>query len=1212
MKNMIVRLSFLGILMLAFWPAFSQQDFWTDAELRNSEQSLAQQRLYKVQDFRAVALDLEALRGAVAAQQTSGQTVMLNMPLPDGRMMPFEVAEVAVMAEGLAARYPEIQTYQGWNPNDPRETIRFGYSPAGFYATLLTDEGAVYIDRLTEGPTPLYMSYFVKDNPNPALRQQFSCGVAQDGEIPPSVYDKPVLESRSAMEPVSLRTYRFAVACTAQYAAYHGGTVAQALAAIVMKVSRLNQVLERDAAIRLELIDENDQLIFLDNATDGLSNGQTGMLLSEITSVINDAVGVGSYDIGHVLNVHNDAVGNGVAILGSACTVNKARGVSGIAEPEGDPFVIDIIAHEVGHQFSATHVMNSCQNVSSSTAYEPGSGTTIMSYAGICQSENNVQTFTDAHYHSASLEQILTFISEGSGSGCPTVSPTMNTTPTVNIETPNGFRIPISTPFELTAEAVDAEGDDITYCWEQFDLGPTNVGLGNPSGTSPLFRSFPPTSSPTRVFPRLSLIVNNDSDPAEVLPAYSRELNFRCTVRDNNSGGGGVDWDQIRFESDNTAGPFLVQGPNDGTEVWTVGEYREVTWDVANTTNNRINCQLVNIKLSTDGGFTYPITLAENQANDGSAFVSVPDAVGNDARIRVEAVDNIFFDISNEDFEIVAPAEPGFSVTLSQPNVPLYCVPNAPLVIGISTNSLLDFDSTLSFDLLGALPAGTDDYFSVSEVQPGDNTSLILDIPVQPIEWDTLDLQVRAIAMGGDTALRDLRVVVRYNDFSALEPLSPEDGTADIVISTPFSWVDVLAADSYEFELATSPAFGDSLIYSEIGVIETTGFVPDGLELERNNFYYWRVRPITVCGAGPWTPVSVFRTASTDCVVYQPNDLPINLPSQPNVRQSRILIQEEGTITDINIADVDISFQPINALRLTLVSPIGTRAVLFDQDCLNTGLLRVGFDDEAPNDVNCPPISFALAQPEEPLSTFDGENTAGEWNFELEVVGEGSSTGNFKDWNIEFCGTSVPGKPTLLVNETLLVPPGESNIITTEELAAADDNYGPSQVKYRIIETPQHGTLRRGGEALVANDHFLQVTIDGFNLSYEHDGGDAVTDEFRFTIENPEEGFIPTQTFRIEIDEDAVVSTKLVAVEQSFTLFPNPTSDEVLLQTERPMDTQAQVMLTTLQGQLLQRLVFPQGERQLSLATANLPVGIYLVIVQTADSRKAEKLIIQR
>jgi len=273
----------------------------------------------------------------------------------------------------------------------------------------------------------------------------------------------------------TLRTYRCAVATTGEYTQYHGGTVEAGLEAVVLKVNRLNQVFERDLAIHLELVENNDQIIFTDPETDNLSNGDTQALLGEINVIINSNIGFQNYDVGHVLNVHNDFVGNGVALLSATCTSNKANGVSGITLPEGDPFVIDIFAHEVGHQFSATHTMNSCQNVTASTAFEPGSGSTIMAYAGICGIDNNITNSTDDHFHTRSLQQMINYTHLGNGDNCPTKTPTTNQEPTVEISLDNGFWIPLNTPFELTATASDPYDTAITYCLEQYDLGPNNV-----------------------------------------------------------------------------------------------------------------------------------------------------------------------------------------------------------------------------------------------------------------------------------------------------------------------------------------------------------------------------------------------------------------------------------------------------------------------------------------------------------------------------------------------------------------------------------------------------------------------------------------------------------------------------------------------------------------------------------------------------------------
>ncbi|NBC06343.1 MAG: T9SS type A sorting domain-containing protein [Bacteroidetes bacterium] len=1219
--------TFLSLIcgLLCLTAVQAQQNFWQPAEAKGALHAEQVRSTMRLTNFKSMQLDFDGLRIALAdapqeytqAAQTAAPEVML--PMPDGRLEAFSVVYSPIMAPGLAARYPNIATFKVYSQERPAVSGRIGFGPDRFHAFLQTPEGGVFIDPLYKGASEFYSVFYTADVDVPAhIAANLACGFEAGSAGLGHKSKTEQLETRS-LDAVSLYKYTFGLATSGEFASYHGASTKQAVMQKVVEImNRSNQVLENDVAVRLELAENTDDAFFLSTNDDPFNDGSdVPNSYQQTPTILNEIIGQDNYDIGHSFIAF---CGGGVVGIGggNACNENlnsgnfKGFGISCQFE-QNDLFAVEIVCHEVGHQLSASHTFNNCENnepnITEATAYEPGGGSTIMSYTSACGSQT-IQSSADPYFHSANVEQILQYTRVDAGSGCAEVIAVENNAPTVTLSYTDGFRIPIETPFELTAAGSDPDGDDITYCWEQFDLGPLSP-VGSPIMNAPIFRSFLPTSSPTRVFPRLDKIINNDFDNSEVLPAYGRDLTFRCTVRDNHEEAGGTAWQEVRFRAAGNAGPFLVTAPNESMTM-NAGDYTEITWDVANTDRAPVNCQYVDVLLSVDGGFTYPYTLTAGTPNDGSVMVNLPaDVVTDEARIRVQASDNIFFDISDADFTIEPAQEPGFTAALAPVAFPLVCLPAEELVVNISTDSLLGFDSTLTLSLIGGLPQGAAANFDNDQILPGESTNLRISIPQLAVR-DTFDLQVDLSAEGFGTESRELRIVAQGNDFSALQLMTPEDGTADIVISTIFTWVDVPNADEYEFQLATSPAFGDSTIYSEVGVLDASDFVPDDLELERNNFFYWRVRPINDCGTGPWAPTSVFRTASTDCIVYQPTDLPINVPSQPNVKQSRILIQEEGTITDINISDVDISFTPINALRLTLESPIGTRAVLFDQDCLNTGLLRVGFDDEAPSGVNCPPISFALAQPEEPLSTFDGENTAGEWNLELEVVNEGSSTGNFRDWNIEFCGTTVPPKPNLLVNETLFVPPGESNIITTEQLAASDDNYGPSQVKFRLIETPEHGTLLRGGEPLVENDHFLQVTIDGFNLSYQHDGSDAVTDEFRFIVENPEEGFIPVQTFRIEVDEDAVVSTKVVEVEQSFTLFPNPASNEVLLQMERPTDAPAQVMLTNLQGQLLQQRAFPQGERQLSLETANLPQGIYLVILQSADSRKAEKLIIQR
>jgi hypothetical protein len=376
-------------------------------------------------------------------------------------------------------------------------------------------------------------------------------------------------------------------------------------------------------------------------------------MLGQNQTTLTNIIGAANYDIGHVFSTG----GGGVASLGVVCNnASKARGVTGLTNPTGDPFYVDYVAHEMGHQYAGNHTFNgnegSCSggNRNPSTAYEPGSGSTIQAYAGICGSQN-LQSNSDDYFHTVSFQEMAGFSHNGNGATCGTTTNTDNDTPVVDAGT-GGFTIPIGTPFILTGSATD--NDPLTYMWEQFNLGPAGHP-NSPAGNAPIFRSFDALTTPTRVFPMLSDIVNNTQTIGEIMPSYTRDLTFRFTARDNevSPGAGGVTYDTIDFDVTGTAGPFLVQTPNglDGLS-WPIGATREVTWDVANTDVAPVNCANVDIDLSTDGGFTAPISLASNTPNDGSALVLVPNNPTATARVWVSCSDNIFFDMSNSNFSI--------------------------------------------------------------------------------------------------------------------------------------------------------------------------------------------------------------------------------------------------------------------------------------------------------------------------------------------------------------------------------------------------------------------------------------------------------------------------------------------------------------------------------------------------------------------------------
>ncbi len=629
----------------------SPDTLWQEAD----EAELAARRAepgIRPEGARVFALD-EALLDAIldvtqpefsAAARIAPQEI--TVPMPDGTYSRFEIEESLVMHPTLAAQFPEIRTYIGRGIDDPSASARFDYTPKGFHAQILKPSGAVYIDPVEKNATRLYSSYAVKDYRYPD-QKAWTCMVQGAGV--PSGVSFSQLGGGGVSSGTQLRTYRLAVACTHEYAAFHGGTVPLAQAAIVTMVNRVTGIYETELSIRLELVANNSLVVFVTAGSDPFTdNNDAEALINEVSGVINGAIGSANYDIGHVVSTG----AGGLAGLGVVCGSRKAEGVTGRSSPINDPFWVDFVAHEIGHQFDGDHTFNgdsgSCSggNRNGSTAYEPGSGTTIQAYAGICGNDD-LQNNSDPFFHSESIDQMISFV-DNTIPSCGTRVATGNSVPTVSAGA--DFTIPSMTPFELTAVGNDANGGDVlTYSWEQRDLGVQQDVNAGDNGSSPLFRFWTPTTHPTRTFPRLSDLLINTTVIGETLPTTTRAMNFRCVVRDNRAGGGGVSSDNMVVSVVNLGAPFQVTFPNTAV---TLSGNQTVTWNVAGTTGGGVNTPNVNILLSTDGGLTYAATLAANVPNNGSRSVTLPNIDNSTARIKVQGAGNIFFDISNVNFTV--------------------------------------------------------------------------------------------------------------------------------------------------------------------------------------------------------------------------------------------------------------------------------------------------------------------------------------------------------------------------------------------------------------------------------------------------------------------------------------------------------------------------------------------------------------------------------
>ncbi|MDU8886785.1 M12 family metallo-peptidase [Yeosuana sp. MJ-SS3] len=602
------------------------------------------------------ALKTQLLNAPLRGDSPKVSNLVIEFPNKDGKMESFRVKEAPVMVPEMQANHPDLRSYVGQSIQNPSKLIRFSVTPLGLHTmTLSSGQGTQYMDPYTKDGLS-YISYLKKDlSP---LKEKFICHFEENKEVSSKTqesYNK-VMNANDGM----MRTFRLALACTGEYGTYHGGSVPSVKAAMAVTMTRVNGIYERDLSLTMSMV-ENASIIYLDGATDPYTNNNESTMLGENQTEIDTKIGTANYDIGHVFGTG----GGGVAILQSPCRASvKAQGVTGLPNPVGDVFDIEYVCHEMGHQYGAPHTFNSTAGFCGSggqrvddNAYEPGSGSTIMAYAGICSPEN-VQNNSDAYFHQKSLQMIWDNITTGL-SQCASQMDTNNDNPPV-ADAGNNYTIPISTPYKLTGDSSDADGalaeNAHTYTWEQYDLSNPADGSKLPTettATGPIVRSFEGTTNPIRYIPRITDILSNGSVSTtwEKLVSINRDINFQLTVRDNDADGGQTDSDGMTVTTNNAGGPFLVTSQSTYIS-YPSGSSQTIEWDVAGTDIAPFNVSNVNIWLSTDGGLTYDTPLAMNTPNDGSQNVTLPNIQEGFCRVMVEAVGNIFFNINTEDFSI--------------------------------------------------------------------------------------------------------------------------------------------------------------------------------------------------------------------------------------------------------------------------------------------------------------------------------------------------------------------------------------------------------------------------------------------------------------------------------------------------------------------------------------------------------------------------------
>jgi hypothetical protein len=610
--------------------------------------------------------------------------VFVELPRPDGTVGSYQVHENETMSAELAAQFPDIRSFDGIAMDNSGEVVKFDLTPQGFHAmTLVPGKSTLFIDPYSFGGGDIenYIVYSKADFKTDKIMQ---CHL--DEILPTEIHGGNEVPVKS-FGNCTKRTYRLALSATAEYTTFQGGTVVLAQAAQVTTMNRVNGVYMRDFAVTLTIIGNNSLLIYTNASTDPYTNGNPNSMISQNQSNTTTVIGSANYDIGHVFGTNS----GGLAGLGVVCSSSqKASGVTGSGAPVGDAFDIDYVAHEMGHQFSGNHSFRgnagSCSgNANGATAMEPGSGSSIMAYAGIC-SPQDVQSNSDDHFHGVNMNEMHVFLGAG-GNGCAVSTAIPNQSSPTITGTVGSVTIPAGTPFALTATATDPDGDVLTYCWEQMNNQNSTQPPVATSTNGPNFRSRTPSVSGTRYFPSIASLMTNGPFTWEVIPTVNRTMNFRCTVRDNEANGGCNDNADLVITTTTSAGPFIVNYPSATGITWSGNTTETVTWSVANTDVAPVACANVDVLISTDGGATFTV-IANNVPNDGVQDITVPNTATTNAIIMVMCENGTFFDVSNNKFAItVGPCNQPTLPTLSGNTV---ICPGGSTTITVSAGTLND------------------------------------------------------------------------------------------------------------------------------------------------------------------------------------------------------------------------------------------------------------------------------------------------------------------------------------------------------------------------------------------------------------------------------------------------------------------------------------------------------------------------------------------
>ncbi len=1023
----------LTLLLCCVANVWAQTDrVWTSVSQAGVKASQAVKRQSFPTDFALMRLEPQTLRSALAAAPERNvslrQTgVVITLPNTEGQLERFEMLEASNFVPEFQALHPDIRAYAGKGIDDKQAVVRLSVDTRGIQAMVFrTGKRNEFIEPYAEDGN-VYAVYHASRNKGSL---PFTCST-QDISIAKSLTADGDFNRSNTQE---LLTFRLALSCNAEYTNYFGG-VTQALAAMNATMTRVNGVFEMDLAIHMNMVD-NTSIIYTNPSTDPYTS--MGQWNNQLQSTLTANIGEANYDVGHMFGASGG--GGNAGCIGCVCVNNqKGRGITSPADgvPMGDTFDIDYVAHELGHQFGANHTFSTGVE-GAGVNVEPGSGSTIMGYAGI--TNQDIADHSDAYFVYASIKQVQDNMV---GKTCPVRTPLANTPPVV--EAGADYIIPISTPYVLTGVASDADGDVLSYCWEQNDSATTQTGnqsQASPTKTGgPNWRSYTPTASPSRYMPPLSRVVNNQltstfgSITTEAISSVARACNFVLTVRDRDMEVGQTRSDFMKVTTTAAAGPFVVNTPNSNISVMAATNY-DVTWNVAGTTGNGVNAATVDILLSTDGGFSYPFELASNVPNDGSQSVVFPDVPGSANRVMVKGHNHIFYDISNTNFTITTAAATFIISAAGSTDTQSACQ-GGNVEYSFSYDTINGFNAPTAFDVSG-LPDGVTVSFSPNPIV---NPGLVV-MSVTNTSGATPGNYTLTVTGTSGSEVKTLTLY--YNlyatDFPASVLTHPVNGAVTQPTSLTLAWDANANATSYDVQVAPDAGFTTGLIEGTTG---TNSFELSGLAV--GTTYYWRILPQNPSCEGVFSDAFSFQTGLVACddaaSVNVP--LPISASGTPTVNSTLVIPASEGVNIETITVNVGISHTWVRDLIVTLISPAGTQVRLVNRPCTNAALnnIQATFDDngDALICANNPAVGGTVI-PFDALSGLLGENTAGTWTLRVNDQAN-QDGGTINTWSIAVCSTQELG-------------------VSQHELADFSIYPNPNSGEFHIRFAPQPGDVR--------------------------------------------------------------------------------------------------------------------------------------------------------